>query len=129
MGSASPSHPTPALAGRKTECARLDALLAEAHSGHSAVLVVRGDPGIGKSALLQYAAESAADCRVLRAIGAEWEMELPFAGLHQLFGELLDGRERLPAPQRDALATAFGLSSGAEPERCPIGRGSPAWSS
>jgi DNA-binding CsgD family transcriptional regulator len=114
---------SPALAGRATECAKLDELLTEAHSGHSAVLVVRGEAGIGKSAMLEYAAARAADCRVLRAIGAEWEMELPFAGLHQLCIELLDGHERLPAPQRDALATAFGLSSGAEPDRFLVGLG------
>ena len=109
------------LAGRAAECARLDRLLAEAHAGQSAVLVLRGEPGIGKSALLEYAAEHAEDCRVLRAVGVEWEMELPFAGLHQLCAGLLDGRERLPAPQRDALATAFGLSSGAQPDRFLVG--------
>ncbi|HXO07195.1 MAG TPA: AAA family ATPase, partial [Solirubrobacteraceae bacterium] len=109
------------LAGRETECARLDQLIAEAQLGRSAVLLLRGEPGIGKSALLQYAAERAAGCRVLRAIGAEWEMELPFAGLHQLLGGLLDGRGQLPAPQRDAVATAFGFSSGPQPDRFLIG--------
>ena len=109
------------LAGRGTECARLDQLLAEAQLGRSAVLLLRGEAGIGKSALLDYAAERAEGCRVLRAIGAEWEMELPFAGLHQLLGGLLDGRERLPAPQRDAVATAFGLSSGPQPDRFLVG--------
>jgi DNA-binding CsgD family transcriptional regulator len=109
------------LAGRRTECARLDQLLAEAQSGRSAVLLLRGQPGIGKSALLEYAAASAKGCRVLRATGAEWEMELPFAGLHQLLGGLLDGRDRLPAPQREAVATAFGLSSGAQPDRFLVG--------
>jgi AAA ATPase domain len=111
------------LAGRGTECARLDELLAEAHVGRSAVLLLRGEAGIGKSALLEHAAARAEDYRVLRAIGAEWEMELPFAGLHQLCVELLDGRDRLPAPQRDALATAFGLSSGAQPDRFLVGLG------
>ena len=100
------------LAGRSSECARLDQLLTEARLGQSAVLVVRGNPGIGKSVLLDYAAERAECCRVVRALGVEWEMELPFAGLHQLCVGLLDGLERLPTPQRDALATAFGLSSG-----------------
>jgi DNA-binding CsgD family transcriptional regulator len=109
------------LAGRGTECARLDQLLAEAQSGRSAVLLLRGEPGIGKSALLEYAADRAEGCRVLRAIGAEWEMELPFAGLHQLLGGLVAGRERLPAPQREAVATAFGLSSGAQPDRFLVG--------
>ena len=89
--------------------------------GQSAVLVLRGEPGIGKSALLEYVAEHAEGCRVLRAVGVEWEMELPFAGLHQLCAGLLDGRGRLPAPQRDALATAFGLSSGTQPDRFLVG--------
>ncbi len=116
-------HVRAALAGRGTECGTLDQLLAEAHLGRSGVLVLRGEPGIGKSALLDYAADRADGCRVLRAVGAEWEMELPFAGLHQLCMGLLDGRERLPSPQRDALATAFGLSSGAQPDRFLVGLG------
>src|SRR5262245_46887789 len=110
-----------ALVGRETECARLDELLAEARGGHSAVLVIRGDPGIGKSALLEYAADRASDCRVLHAIGAEWEMELPYAGLHQLCAGLLDAHEELPAPQRDAIATAFHLAAGAQPDRFLLG--------
>ena len=109
------------MAGRGTECATLDRLLAEAQSGQSAVLVLRGEPGIGKSSLLNYAAEHAKGCQILRAVGAEWEMELPFAGLHQLCAGLLDRREQLPAPQRDAVATAFGLSSGAPPDRFLVG--------
>jgi DNA-binding CsgD family transcriptional regulator len=109
------------LGGRGIECARLDQLLAEAQLGQSAVLVLRGEPGIGKSALLEYSAQRAEGRRVLRAIGVEWEMELPFAGLHQLCAGLLDGLGRLPAPQRDALATAFGLSSGAQPDRFLVG--------
>ena len=109
------------LAGRGTECARLDQLLADAHLGRSAALVLRGEPGIGKSALLEYAAERAEGCLVLRAAGVEWEMELPFAGLHQLCTEMLEGRTRLPAPQRDALATAFGLTSGTQPDRFLVG--------
>jgi DNA-binding CsgD family transcriptional regulator len=109
------------LAGRGTECARLDELLAEAQVGRSAVLVLRGEPGIGKSALLDYAAERAQGYHVLRAIGVEWEMELPFAGLHQLCAGLLDGRERLPEPQNKAIATAFGLSSGPQPDRFLVG--------
>jgi tetratricopeptide (TPR) repeat protein len=111
----------PVLAGRGTECARLDQLLEGAQLGRSAALVVRGEPGIGKSALLEYAARRAEGRRVLRATGVEWEMELPFAGLHQLCAALLDGLERLPAPQRDALSTAFGLSSGDQPDRFLVG--------
>jgi DNA-binding CsgD family transcriptional regulator len=109
------------LAGRASECASLDQLLAVAHQQQSAVLVVRGEAGIGKSALLDYAAERAEGCRVCRAVGAEWEMELPFAGLHQLCVGLLDGRDGLPAPQRDALEIAFGLNSGAQPDRFLVG--------
>jgi len=109
------------LAGRATECARVEQVLTDARQGRSGILVVRGDPGVGKSALLEYAVERADGCRVLRAAGVEWEMELPFAGLHQLCAELLDARERLPPPQSDALATAFGLTSGAQPDRFLIG--------
>src|SRR4029078_875828 len=79
-------HTGSELAGRWSECAQLDELLAAAHSGQRAVLVLRGEPGVGKSALLKYAGERATGGRVLGAIGAEWEMELPFAGLHQLIG-------------------------------------------
>jgi DNA-binding CsgD family transcriptional regulator len=109
------------LVGRVAECARLDRLLAEARSGHSAVLVLRGDPGIGKSALLEYAVARASEYRVLHAIGAEWEMELPYAGLHQLCAGLLDAHEELPAPQRDAVATAFHLTAGPQPDRFLLG--------
>ena len=96
-------------------------MLADARQGRSGILVVHGDPGIGKSALLEYAVERADGCRVLRAAGVEWEMELPFAGLHQLCAELLDARERLPTPQSDAIATAFGLTPGPQPDRFLIG--------
>ena len=108
------------LADRRSECARLDQLLAEAQLGQSASLVLRGEAGIGKSALLDYVAERSAG-RVLRATGAQWEMELPFAGVHQLCRGLLGGRERLPQPQSDAVATAFGLSSGPQPDRFLVG--------
>jgi DNA-binding CsgD family transcriptional regulator len=109
------------LADRETERARLDQLLAQAQLGRSSMLVLRGEAGIGKSALLDYAAERAHGCRVLRATGVEWEMELPFAGLHQLCADLLDRRERLPEPQRDAVATAFGFRSGIQPDRFLVG--------
>ena len=121
MGPPSAGNANTALRGRHAECARLDQLIAEARLGHSAVLVLRGEPGIGKSALLDYAAERAQEYQVLRAIGVEWEMELPFAGLHQLCAGLLDGRERLPEPQSGAIATAFGLSSGPQPDRFLVG--------
>jgi DNA-binding CsgD family transcriptional regulator len=109
------------LTDRVNERARLDQLLADAERGRSAVLVLRGEAGIGKSALLEYAAERAEGWRVLRAIGAEWEMELPFAGLQQLCVGLLDHLDRLPAPQRAAVTTAFGLSGGAQPDRFLLG--------
>ena len=109
------------LAGRGLESARLDRLLEDARAGQSAVLVLRGEPGIGKTALLGYAAERAAGFQVVRAVGAESEMELPFASLHQLCGPMLSGLGRLPPPQRDALGTAFGLSSGTQPDRFLIG--------
>jgi DNA-binding CsgD family transcriptional regulator len=85
------------------------------------VLVLRGEAGIGKTALLGYAAERAVGFQVARAAGAASEMELPFAGLHQLCGPMLGGLGRLPPPQRDALGTAFGLSSGPQPDRFLIG--------
>jgi DNA-binding CsgD family transcriptional regulator len=114
------NHPA-VLIGRSEECAQLDRLLGEARAGTSAILVLRGGAGAGKTTLLDYAAERAEGCRVVRAMGVEAEMELPFAGLHQLCGPLLDGLERLPRPQHDALATAFGLTSGDRPDRFFIG--------
>jgi DNA-binding CsgD family transcriptional regulator len=109
------------LADRRDECGRLDRLLSGARAQESAVLVLRGEAGIGKSALLDYAADHAEGCRVLRAVGTEWEMEMPFAGVHQLCVGLLTRRDRLPAPQRDALETAFGLSGGRRPDRFLVG--------
>ena len=85
------------------------------------MLVVRGEPGLGKSALLEYVVESASGCRVARAAGVECEMELAYSGLHQLCAPLLDLRERLPEPQRDALETAFGLGTKATPDRFVVG--------
>ena len=109
------------LQGRRTECAALDRLLETARDGHSGVLVVRGEAGVGKSALLEYALEAASEFQVTQAAGVESEMELPFAGLHQLCAPLLAGLDRLPAPQRDALGTAFGLTSGTRPDRFLVG--------
>jgi DNA-binding CsgD family transcriptional regulator len=111
----------PALHGRHGECDLLDHLLAGTRAGDSQVLVVCGEAGIGKTALLDYLAQRAAGCRVVRASGAESEMELPFAGLHQMCVPMLDRLDRLPGPQRDALATAFGLSSGSRPDRFLVG--------
>ena len=98
------------LAGRHAERARIDGLLDAARDSRSGVLVLRGEPGIGKSALLDYAAESANGMQVLRAAGLEADSELAFAGLHQLLRPLLDRMERLPAPQAAALRGALGLS-------------------
>src|SRR3984957_6750398 len=105
------------LIGRRRECGALDQLVSAVRAGGSRALVVRGEPGTGKSALLDYLAERAPDCRVVRAAGVESEMELAFAGLHQLLGPMLDLMERLPGPQREALRTAFGLSAGPVPDR------------
>lgn len=109
------------LYGRHPECGALDQLVATVQSGNSAVLVVRGEAGIGKSALLDYARGSASGCRITRAAGVEHETELAFGGLHQLCVPFLDHLCRLPAPQRDALGVAFGLSSGDTPDRFLVG--------
>lgn len=111
------------LRGRDDECETLLGLLRSARSGRSGVLVVHGDAGIGKTALLDYLVDQASDCRVLRAAGVETEMELAFAGLHQLCHPLLDGVDELPPPQAEALGTAFGMRSGSPPDRFLIGLG------
>src|SRR5262245_14215286 len=110
-------EPISALLDRQRERAALDGLLEDLRSGRGRALVVRGEAGVGKSALLEYAAEAAADMRVARAAGAESEMELAFAGVHQLCAPLLDRLEGLPGPQRDALRIAFGLGEGGAPDR------------
>ncbi|WP_182263085.1 helix-turn-helix transcriptional regulator [Rhodococcus sp. UFZ-B548] len=109
------------LLGRTTECQILDRLLNEARSGHSGALVLHGDPGIGKTALLDYLAQRASECGVARAVGVESEMELAFAGLHQLCVPMLGQLERLPVPQREALGVAFGLWAGDSPDRFMVG--------
>jgi DNA-binding CsgD family transcriptional regulator len=109
------------LRGRRSECEVLDGLLEAVRGGESRVLVVRGETGVGKSALLEYVVGRASGFRVVRAGGVQSEMELPFAGLEQLCAPLLDRLKRLPAPQRDALSTAFGLASGAAPNRFLVG--------
>jgi DNA-binding CsgD family transcriptional regulator len=109
------------LRGRSAECAVLDELLEDARAGQSGVLVLRGEAGIGKTALLEYAVDSASDLTVLRAAGVESEMELAFAALHQLCAPLLDQFDRLPGPQRDALQTTFALSAGPVPDRFFVG--------
>jgi DNA-binding CsgD family transcriptional regulator len=111
------------LRGRRTECRALDRLLDAVRAGESRVLVLRGEAGIGKSALLEYAVERASGCRVARASGVQSEMELAFAGLQQLCAPMLDRLDLLPAPQRDALSVAFGLSAGDAPDRFLVGLG------
>ena len=109
------------LLGRRRERELLDRLLAAAGSGDGGVLVLHGEAGVGKTALLEYAVEAARTFRVLRTAGAEGEMELPFAALQQLCSPILELNERLPAPQRDALAVAFGLSAGQAPNPFLVG--------
>jgi DNA-binding CsgD family transcriptional regulator len=108
---------TAELRGRRSECDVLDRLIEAVRAGESRALVVRGEPGVGKSALLEYVVEQASGCLVARAAGVQSEMELAFAGLHQLLAPMLDRVERLPVPQRDALRTAFGVSPGSAPDR------------
>src|SRR3954452_5238518 len=115
-----PAH-RPGLIGRAAELATLDRLLEAVRAGEGRTLVLRGAPGVGKSVLLEALAERATGCRVAIASGVEAEMELPYAGLHQLCGPLLDRRDGLPAPQREALGTAFGLRIGVTPDRFLVG--------
>src|SRR5258708_15707733 len=109
------------LLGRRAERDVLDQFLAAVEVGESRTLVVRGEPGVGKTALLRYLAGRASGCRVAAATGVQSEMELAFAGLHQLLAPMLDRLERLPGPQRDALRTAFGMSAGPVPDRFLVG--------
>jgi DNA-binding CsgD family transcriptional regulator len=111
------------LRGRKSERTALEALLDAVRGGRSGTLVVRGEAGVGKTALLDYLVESAGDMRVARAVGVESESELPFAALHQLCWPMLDRLGLLPEPQREALGTAFGLTAGPPPDRFLIGLG------
>ena len=99
----------------------LDQLVASARDGQSQVLVFRGEAGVGKSALLEYLATNASGCRVAWAVGDESEMELGFAGLDQFCAPMLDHLDRLPEPQRGALTTAFGLTTGEPPDRFLVG--------
>ena len=107
--------------GRGSECEELDLLLADALAGRSRVAVLRGEAGVGKSALLGYLSDRAVGWHVARTAGVESEMELAYAALHQLCAPMLDYLGRLPAPQRDALATVFGRSAGPVPDRFLVG--------
>jgi DNA-binding CsgD family transcriptional regulator len=105
------------LRGRGAEVKVLADLVAGVRSGPSRVLVVRGEPGVGKTALLDYLAAQAQGCRVVRVSGVQSEMEFAFAGLHQLLAPMLDRLEQLPGPQAEALRTVFGISAGPPPDR------------
>src|SRR6202171_4262492 len=109
------------LLGRSGEREQLGRLLTGIRSGRSGALVLRGEAGIGKTALLEQLIEEASGCVVARAAGVQADMELPFAGLQQLFGSMLGSLERLPGPQRDAVEVAFGLRSGPAPDRFEVG--------
>ena len=119
--SVSSTDPATGLLDRRGERAAVDRVLDQARAGSSAVLVVRGEPGIGKTALLGYAAGRALGFRVVRAWGVESEMELAFAGLHQLCVPMLGRLDQLPGPQHDAVAVAFGMREGQAPDRFLVG--------
>ena len=113
--------PAAGLTGRLSERGVLDRFVAGVRAGEGRALVVRGEPGVGKTVLLDYLAGRASGCRVARAAGVQSEMELAFAGLHQLCAPMLEHAESLPGPQREALRTAFGLSAGPVPDRFLMG--------
>jgi DNA-binding CsgD family transcriptional regulator len=109
------------LLGRRAECEFLDTVLADALAGQSRVVVLRGDAGAGKSVLLDYVMERGCGWRIATAVGLESERELAYGGLHQLCAPMLDRLDRLPGPQRSALATVFGLETGTAPDRFMVG--------
>jgi DNA-binding CsgD family transcriptional regulator len=109
------------LLGRRTECEALDQLLTDVMAGTSRVTVLRGDAGVGKSALLGYVSHRVGGWQVATAGGVESEMELAYSSLHQLCAPMLDHLDRLPVPQREALSTVFGLGVGAVPDRFLVG--------
>jgi DNA-binding CsgD family transcriptional regulator len=115
------ARPRGQLRGRSRERQRLGRLLSGIRSGRSGVLVLRGEAGIGKTALLDHLVDRASGCMVARAAGVQADMELPFAGLQQLFGSMLGSLEPLPDPQRDAVEVAFGVRSGPAPDRFEVG--------
>jgi predicted ATPase len=122
MGMRARPGSAPALLNRQQERTAFDGLLRDLRAGRGRAMIVRGEAGVGKTALLEYVvAAAAADMRVIRAAGVESEMELAFASLHLLCVPLLDRLQALPAPQRDALEVAFGLRQGAAPDRFMVG--------
>ena len=108
------------LLGREAECARIEAALEAARTHRSGSLILRGEAGIGKTSLLEYAVECAGGFRVLRATGVESEAEIPFAGLQLLLGPILSGMADLPRPQARALGTALAIEDGPGPERLAV---------
>jgi DNA-binding CsgD family transcriptional regulator len=114
-------QPQSGLLGRDREREVLERLVGAVQAGQSRVLVLRGEAGVGKTALLEQLASMGSACQVARAAGVESEMELPFAGLHALCAPLLGDLQRLPGPQRAALSTAFGLDAGPPPDRFMVG--------
>src|SRR5918995_2897199 len=121
MATVSPGKGSAKFIARRHERSTLDGLIQAVRRGESRVLVLRGEAGIGKTALLEYVSEHAAGSRVVRAAGVESEMELAYSGLHQLCAPVLDHLHRLPVPQRNALATVFGLSGDQAPDRFLVG--------
>jgi DNA-binding CsgD family transcriptional regulator len=109
------------LRGRHSECGLLDRLIDAVRAGESRALALRGEPGVGKTALLDYLVDHASGCVVARAAGVQSEMELAFSGVHQLCAPMLDHLARLPVPQRDALRVALGLTAGSAPDRFLVG--------
>ncbi len=109
------------LLGRRRERELLNRVLEAAGEGDGGALVIHGEAGVGKTALLEYAVEAARAFRVLRTVGVEAEMELPFAALQQLCTPIFELNQHLPPPQRDALAVAFGLSAGQPPNPFLVG--------
>jgi DNA-binding CsgD family transcriptional regulator/tetratricopeptide (TPR) repeat protein len=116
-----PQLPTSGLLDRASERDVLEGLVAGVRAGESRVLVLRGEAGVGKTALFGHLSAAADGCRIARAAGVESEMELAFAGLHGLCAPMLGRLRHLPTPQRDALTTAFGLSAGPPPDRFLVG--------
>jgi DNA-binding CsgD family transcriptional regulator len=121
MAGGHPAPGRPTLQDRRHESGLIGGLLEGARAGGSGALVLRGRPGVGKTALLEHAVGSASDLKVLRAVGVESESELAYAALHQLCAPVLDRLDRLPGPQGDALATTFGLREAPVPDRFFVG--------
>src|SRR3954454_17745747 len=116
-----PHLPSSGLLNRDREREELERLVAGVRAGQSRVLVLRGEAGVGKTALLRHLSAAAKGCRIARGAGVESEMELAFAGLHGLCAPMLGRLDVLPRPQRDAMRTAFGLSSAPTPYRFLVG--------